>query len=56
MELAKNRKLWRDLVVAIEPEDTLELQRRKKSRRTRSSGGSHRSHRCNDRRKNNCDI
>ena len=44
-DMAHNRGFWRSLVVAIEPEDTLELQRRKKSRRTRSSGGSHRSHR-----------
>ena len=32
------RKLWRGLVVAIELEDTLELHKTKKSRKTRSSG------------------
>ena len=37
-ELAQDRKLWRALVVAIEAEDTLELQKRKKARKTRSSG------------------
>ena len=37
-ELAQDRKLWRALVAAIEPEDTLELQKRKKARKTRSSG------------------
>ena len=37
-EEAQDRKLWRALVAAIEPEDTLELQKRKKARKTRSSG------------------
>jgi len=36
--MAQSRRFWRSLVVAIEPEDTLELQRRKKARKTRSSG------------------
>ena len=36
--LAQDRKLWRALVAAIEPEDTLELQERKTARKTRSSG------------------
>ena len=31
-------RFWRSLVVKIEPEDKLELQKRKKARKTRSSG------------------
>ena len=37
-DMAQSRRFWRSLVVAIEPEDTLELQKRKKVRKTRSSG------------------
>ena len=38
-DMAQSRRFWRSLVVAIEPEDTLELlQKRKKARKTRSSG------------------
>ena len=37
-ELAQDRKLWRALVVEIEPGDTLELHKRKKARKIRSSG------------------
>ena len=41
-ELAQDRKLWRALRTGrhtgIEPEDTLELQRRKKATKTRRSG------------------
>ena len=36
--MAQSRRFWRCLVVAIEPEDTLELQKRKKARETKSSG------------------
>ena len=36
--MAHSRSFWRSLVVAIELDDTLELQRRKKARKTRSSG------------------
>jgi hypothetical protein len=36
--MAQSRRFWRSLVVAIEPEDTLELQKRKKAREKRSSG------------------
>ena len=37
-DMAQSRRFWRSLVVAIEPEDTLELQKRKKAREKRSSG------------------
>ena len=37
-DMAQSRRFWRSLVVAIEPEDTLELQKRKKAREERSSG------------------
>ena len=38
-ELAQDRKLWRTFVVAIKSADTLvELEKRKKARKTRSSG------------------
>ena len=37
-DMAQSRRFWRSLVVTIEPEDTLELQKRKKARKTRSSG------------------
>jgi hypothetical protein len=36
--MAQNRRFWRSLVAAIEPEDTLELQKRKKTRGKRCSG------------------
>ena len=37
-DMAQSRRFWRSLVVAIEPEDTLELQKGKKAREKRSSG------------------
>ena len=37
-DMAQSRRFWRSLVVAIEPEDTPELQNRKKAREKRSSG------------------
>ena len=37
-DMAQSRRFWGSLVVAIEPEDTLELQKRKKTRGKRSSG------------------
>jgi hypothetical protein len=37
-DMAQNRRFWRSLVAAIEPEDTLELQKRKRARGKRSSG------------------
>ena len=37
-DMAQSRRFWRSLVVKNEPEDTLELQKRKKVRKTRSSG------------------
>ena len=37
-DMAQSRRFWRSLVVAIELEDTLELQKRKTARKTRSSG------------------
>ena len=36
--MAQSRRFWRSPVVAIEPEDTPELRKRKKARKTRSSG------------------
>ena len=37
-DMAQSQRFWRSLVVVIEPEDTLELQEKKKARKTRSSG------------------
>ena len=37
-DMAQSRRFWRSLVVATEPEDTLELQKRNKARKPRSSG------------------
>ena len=37
-DMAQSRRFWRSLVVANEPKDTLELQKRKKARKTRSLG------------------
>ena len=37
-DMAQSRSFWRSRVVNIQPEDTLELQRRKTARKTRSSG------------------
>ena len=37
-DMAQNRRFWRSLVAAIEPEDTLELQKRKKERGKGCSG------------------
>ena len=37
-DMAQSRRFWRSLVVRIEPNDTLELRRRKEARKTRSSG------------------
>ena len=36
-DMAQSRRFWRSLVVAIEPEDTLELQKRKKAMKTKSA-------------------
>ena len=40
-DMAQSRRFWRSLVVAIEPEDTLELQKRKKARKQRAQGPQH---------------
>ena len=37
-DMAQSRRFSRSPVVKVEPEDTLELQKRKKARKTRSSG------------------